>query len=100
MEIKPIIDKLKVYSTNIEKNRRGTKITKSHASGDRKIFELSEQAKQIRRIRQIIDEMPDARPEVQELIDKLTEEIEDGTYLEKTSGKDIVEAIIVRLSER
>lgn len=100
MEIKPIIEKLEIYKAKIGKNRRGTKVDKSRQTEDRKIFEISEQAKQVQRIKQIVDEMPDARPEVQELIDKLAGEIENGTYLEEVSGKDIVDSIIARLSAR
>lgn len=100
MEIKPIIEKLKIYEAKIEKSRKDSKVVKSRVAEDKKIFEISEQAKQIMRIRQIIDEMPDVRSEVEELIEKLAKEIEDGTYLEKVSGRDIVDEIIKRLSER
>jgi len=100
MEIKPIIEKLKVFSTKIEETRKDSKISKSRAVEDKKIFEISEQAKLFMDIRQMIDEMPDVRPEVQELIDKLAKEIEEGTYLEKISGRNIVDQVIARLSER
>jgi len=100
MEIKPIVEKLKIYSTEIEKNRKNSKVSKSRVSEDKKFVQISEQAKQIQRIRKIIDEMPDVRPEIEELLDKLSKEIKEGTYLKNVSGQDIVQQIITRLSER
>jgi anti-sigma28 factor (negative regulator of flagellin synthesis) len=99
MEIKPIIEKLRVFEARIQRSRESSKID-SRRSPDTKVAEISEEAKQIQRIRKMIDEMPDVRPEVEELVCKLTKEIEDGTYLKRVSGRDIVDKIIERLSER
>jgi hypothetical protein len=100
MKINNILDRLSVYETRKgEKGQEPKASTRTQGKTNRPIAEISDEARLIQRVRQILDQMPDVRPEVEELMKELEEKLNSGTYLEEVSGEDIIEQIKLELDE-
>ena len=96
---RPPLDPLAAYSsTRVGADKSGAK--RKRAAGDEKpIVELSAEARLVSRSREVLDQTPDIRPEVEELISEIQKKLADGSYLEEISGQKVVEAIKAALKE-
>lgn len=100
MKINNILDRLSVYEARKAGKGEESKASKrTHGQIDRPIAEISDEARLIQRVRQILDQMPGVRPEVEELMKELEGKFNSGTYLEEVSGEDIIEQIKLELNE-
>ena len=50
-------------------------------------------------MREALDRMPDVRPEMEELMKELQQKLDDGTYLDEVSGKEVLAEIKKALIE-
>ena len=98
---RPPLDAVSAYrSTKVgrEKSDR-TKRKPASPTLEKPIFELSEEAQLRSQAREVAEQAPDIRPDVEQLIAEIQKKLKDGSYLEEISGQAIVESIKAALKE-
>ncbi|MDP7281639.1 MAG: flagellar biosynthesis anti-sigma factor FlgM, partial [Candidatus Poribacteria bacterium] len=91
---------LAAYSSTRVGTDKSERAKRKRTAGDEKqIVELSAEARLVSRSREVLDQTPDIRPEVEELIAEIQKKLADGSYIEEISGQKVVEAIKAALKE-
>ena len=103
MRIKrPDLDRLTAYETSkAERKKEAGKLghNKRSNSVEKPIFDISDESRLIQQVREALDRMPDVRPEMEELMKELQQKLDDGTYLDEVSGKEVLAEIKKALIE-
>ena len=95
------LDAVSAYSSTKvgrEKSDR-TKRKPTTLTFEKPILELSEEAQLRSQAREVAEQTPDIRPDVEQLIAEIQKKLKDGSYLEEISGQAIVESIKAALKE-
>ncbi|MDP6746033.1 MAG: flagellar biosynthesis anti-sigma factor FlgM [Candidatus Poribacteria bacterium] len=97
---RPPLDPLAAYSSTRVGTDKSERAKRKRTAGDEKpIVELSAEARLVSQSREVLDQTPDIRPEVEELIAEIQKKLADGSYIEEISGQKVVEAIKAALKE-
>ena len=104
MRIKrPDLDRLTAYQTSkAERKKEAGKLdhNKRSNSAEKPIFDISDESRLIQQVREALDRMPDVRPEMEELMKELQQKLDEGTYLDEVSGKEVLAEIKKALIEQ
>lgn len=97
---RPTVDPLAPYETRkVEKGQDAKSSKRPNSTSEGPIAQISEQAWLVQRVRLLLDQMPDSRPEVEELMKELQQKLEDGAYLDEVSGEKIIQDILQELKD-
>ena len=96
---RPILDPLSAYESGKVEKEQDSKSSKRPQGPQEEgpIAQISAQARLVQRVRMLLDQMPDSRPEVEQLMKELQQKLEDGTYLEEVSGEGVIEQMLQEL---
>ena len=94
---RPPLDAVSAYSST-KVGREKSDRTKRKPT-EKPILELSEEAQLRSQAREVAEQTPDIRPDVEQLIAEIQKKLKDGSYLEEISGQAIVESIKAALKE-
>ena len=97
MRIKrPDLDRLTAYEASkaeMKKNSGKLDHNKRSNSAEKPVFDISDESRLIQQVREALDRMPDVRPEMEELMKELQQKLDEGTYLDEVSGKEVLAEI-------
>ena len=97
---RPPLDALSAYSsTKVGRDKSERAKRKRDLATEKPIIELSEEAQLRSQAREVAEQTPDIRPDVEQLIAEIQKKLKDGSYLEEISGEAIVKAIKTALRE-